>query len=197
MIKIGITGGIGSGKTLICEVFKILGSPIYYADDEAHYITDHDPEIRKSIISLTGEHIYAGNELKRQLLAEYIFNDKSLLKQVNRIIHPKVADHFNNWCIHHKHHPYIIQESAILLESDAVKYFDKIVTVSAPEPVRIKRVLSRKNMTPEKIKAILRNQWDEKEKIKRSDYIIINDNKQLVLPQVLHLHQVFLQLASE
>jgi dephospho-CoA kinase len=197
MIKIGITGGIGSGKSLICKVFTRFGIPIYYADDEAHYITDQDPEIRKKIIALTGEHIYSGNELNRQVLAAYIFNDKSLLEQVNRIIHPKVAAHFNDWCTHHTDHPYIIQESAILFESDAYKNFDKIVTVSAPEPIRIRRVLSRKNMTPGKIKAILRNQLDEKEKIDRSHYIVINDNTQLVIPQILHLHQIFLQISTE
>jgi len=196
MIKIGITGGIGSGKSLICEVFTRLGVPVYYADDEAHYITDHDPEIREKLISLTGDHVYSGTELNRQVLSAYIFNNKSLLEQVNQIIHPKVVTHFNYWCNHHADHPYIIQESAILFENDAYKYFDKIVTISAPEPIRIKRVLSRKNMTPEKIKAILRNQLDEKEKISRSHYIVINDNRQLVLPQILHLHQIFQQLSA-
>jgi len=196
MIKAGITGGIGSGKSMICRIFAMLNVPGYNADAEARILTDTDPEIRKGLITLAGDHLFQGKSLNRSLLAEYIFQDKSLLEKVNKLIHPRVAAHFADWCSKNADHPYIIQESAILFESGFYRLFDKIVTVSAPENLRIRRVVMRKGMTPEKIKVIIQNQMPEEEKIRRSDYTIINDGKMPVLPQVLKLHQLFISTGT-
>ena len=195
MIKVGITGGIGSGKSLICQVFSQLKVPVYYADIAAHLLSETDPEIRHGLITLLGGDIYNGRSMNKILMAELIFNDKSLLEKVNQIIHPMVTAHFNEWCANHAACQYVIEESAILFESNAYLAFDKIITVTAPEDIRIQRVISRKNMTLEKVKAIIKNQLPDKEKIMRSHYIIINDGKKLVIPQVLELHQSFITLS--
>jgi dephospho-CoA kinase len=190
MIKVGITGGIGSGKSLICKVFLCLGVPVYHADLEAKLLTNTDSGIRNQLTGLLGEDIYANGSLDRQKMAGLVFNNSGLLHNVNKIIHPRVAAHFQNWLKHHANQPYIIQESAILFESNTYRFFDKIVTVTSPEEIRIKRVISREGMTVETVRSIMQNQMPEEEKISRSHHVIINDENKLVLPQVLKLHAI-------
>jgi dephospho-CoA kinase len=192
VIKVAITGGIGCGKSIVCQVFSTLKVPIYYTDVAAGLLSETDTEIRQQLIALLGDHIYVGQSLNKPLMTELIFSNKWLLEKVNQIVHPKVAKHFQDWCTNHSHYPYVIEESALLFESNAYLAFDKIITVTAPEALRIQRVLSRKHMTLEKIKAIMENQWPEQEKIARSFRIIVNDGLQLVIPQVLQLHQLFM-----
>lgn len=189
---VGITGGIGSGKSLVCQVFSILQIPVYSSDDESRYISQSDPEIQSALVGLLGSEIYHNGILNRPLMAERIFKDAVLLDKVNRIIHPKVADHFKMWLKNHSNKPYVIQESAILFESNAYLFCDKKVTVTSPEPLRISRVIQRKNMSMEKIRAIMHHQIPETDKILRSDYMIVNDESQLLIPQILKLHQIFL-----
>jgi dephospho-CoA kinase len=188
MIKVGITGGIGSGKSLICQVFLKLGIPVYSADDAARYLMDHDSEIRKNIISVFGMEIYTGEKLNRSLLAEEIFKDPDLLASINRIVHPGVGDDFARWCAHYTHLPFVIQESAILFESNAFHFFDYVILVTAPEEIRIQRVLSRPGMNREKIVRIMQNQLPEDEKIVRSHFVIKNDGISLVLPSILSVY---------
>jgi dephospho-CoA kinase len=195
MIKVGITGGIGSGKSLICQVFSQLKVPVYYADFAAGLLSETDPEIRNGLVALLGDDIYTGRSLNKILMAELIFNNKSLLEKVNQIIHPRVKAHFSEWCANHVNFQYVIEESAILFESNAYLAFDKIITVTSPEDTRIQRIISRKNMSLEKILAIMKNQLPEKEIIMRSHYIIINDGTKLVIPQVLALHKSFITLS--
>jgi len=190
MIKVGITGGIGTGKSLICQVFSKLGVPVYFADIVARKLTLSDPEIRKELILLMGRDIYTGNQLNRTEMTQRIFNDPALLKQVEQIIHPRVFEHFKEWCIYHANYPYIIQESAILFESEAYLLFDRFVAVSAPMKLRISRVIKRKGMTMEMIRSIMRHQSPEEDKIKRAHYVLVNDEKRMLLPQILSLHQV-------
>jgi dephospho-CoA kinase len=192
MIKVGITGGIGSGKSLICQVFSRLDVPVYNADIESSILSETDPEIKKLLISLLGSNIYSGQSLNKLIMAELIFNDKSLLEKVNQIIHPRVAAHFNEWCAIHAGHRYVIEESALLFESNAYLAFNRIITVTSPEDIRIQRVIRRKNMSHEKIMAIIKNQLPEQEKIVRSHYVIINDDSTLIIPQVLQLHRSFI-----
>jgi dephospho-CoA kinase len=194
MIKVGITGGIGSGKSMVCRVFSMLGVPVYNADTAAGYLTETDPAIRDSLIALMGSDIYEGGLLNRSKMSALIFNDKPLLVKVNQIIHPVVASHFLLWCTQNEHHAYVIQESAILFESKAYLIFDKYVTVTSPEEIRIQRVISRKEMTLEKVRAIIQNQLPEQEKIVRSHYVVINDGLQPVLPQILQLHEKFMTI---
>jgi dephospho-CoA kinase len=191
MIKVGITGGIGSGKTVVCQVFLKLGAPVYFADVEAKLLSETDRGIRKDLKALLGKDIYSGRTLDRSKMSDLVFGNRILLDGVNRIIHPKVAMHFQAWCREHARFDYIIQESAILFESSAYLLFDKTVTVTAPEELRIQRTVSRKSMTLEKIKAIMQNQMPEHEKVARSHHVILNDGAKLILPQILKLHHAW------
>lgn len=188
MIKVGITGGIGSGKSIICQVFIRLGVPVYYADDAAKKLMEQDPDIRKALVSLLGENIYAGNSLDRPKMTGLIFNDPGLLLKVNRIVHPRVVDDFMKWCVLFEQLPYVIHESAILFENELHRLFDFIILVTAPEEVRFQRALQRKSMTAEKIKSIMKNQLQEKENIVRSHLVLNNDGKNLLLPEILNIH---------
>jgi dephospho-CoA kinase len=190
MIKVGITGGIGSGKSMICKVFLCLGVPVYHADIEAKVLMNTDSGIRNQLTDLLGEDIYTGDSLDRQKMAGLIFNNSGLLLHVNKIIHPRVTAHFQTWLTQHANQPYIIQESAILFESNTYRFFDKIVTVASPEEIRVKRVISREGMTVETVQSIMQNQMPEEDKISRSHHVIINDENKLVLPQILKLHAI-------
>lgn len=192
MIKIGITGGIGSGKSLICQMFSRLGVPVFYADIAGRILSETDPQIIRDLTRLLGSDIYIGKSLNRNLMSALLFNNKSLLNKVNQIIHPRVAANFNEWCADYLEYPYVLEESAILFESHANLNFDKIIMVAAPEDIRINRVMSRGNMTLEKIQAIIKNQLPEQEKIVRSHHVIVNDDTTLVIPQVLQLHQTLI-----
>lgn len=196
MIKVGVTGGIGSGKSIVCKVFSVLGASVYNADSEAKKLSDSHPEIRKQLIDLAGKEVYNGAVLNRPFLANLIFNNKELLMKVNRIIHPVVADHFNKWCHLRANVPYIIHESAILFESRLNEKMEKIIAVAAPSELRIRRVLSRKGMDLQRIEAIMKNQLPEKVITGMADYILINDDVTPVIPQVLKLHNIFLNLQT-
>ena len=188
MIKVGVTGGIGSGKSLICQVFSHLGVPVYSADEAAKNLMQYDPEIKKNLTGIFGGSIYEGEKLNRSKLAGLIFDNPQLLAKVNRIVHPGVAHDFGVWSSSFTSVPFVIQESAILFESNAYKLFDYIILVTAPEEIRIQRVLSRPAMTREKILKIIKNQLPEEEKIVRSHFVIKNDETTLILPLILSLY---------
>jgi dephospho-CoA kinase len=194
MIKIGLTGGIGSGKSVICQVFARLGVPVYYADTAARELSEADPEIRQKLTALLGSDAYTGTSLNRKKIASLIFGDKRLLASVNQIIHPKVAEDFTQWCLRQAHPAYVIQESAILFESMAYRMMDRYLTIYAPEEIRMERTLARRDMTIQKLQAIMQNQLPEQEKIRLSHHVIINDGLKPVLPQILNLHNLFLTL---
>jgi dephospho-CoA kinase len=191
MIKIGITGGIGSGKSLVCDIFRKLGISVYNADSRAKIITNESTEIRNALIAKFGKEIFKNNQLNRSLLAEIIFKDKTALEYVNSLIHPAVRIDFGNWCKQHETEPYVIEEAALHFESGAYKEMDKMITIYAPEDIRIKRVSSRDGLSPEQIKSRIKNQWPEEEKLQKSDFVIYNDEKHSVLEQVLKLHEIF------
>ena len=194
MIKVGLTGGIGSGKTIICRIFELLGAPVYYADIEAKNFYHHE-EIKQKMIRLLGSEIYVGDQLDRKKLADMIFRDKDLLASVNHIIHPHVADHFRRWCEENRHHNYVIQEAAILFESNAYKLMDICITVEAPADVRIERIMKRPGMTRSSAETIMENQFSTDAIISRSDFVILNDNNHLVIPQVLWIHKYLFERA--
>lgn len=194
MIRIGITGGLGSGKSHICGIFLRLKIPVYTADIESKKLTDTDPEIRHEITSAFGSELYTNNGVNRIRLAEIIFTDPSKLKKINAIIHPRVASHFKLWCMQHHNAPYVLHESAIILESGVFRNFEKVITVYSPDEMRLHRVLQRPNMTREKALAIMKNQLPDSEKIKQSDFIIYNDESRLVTPQVLAIHKKLLDI---
>jgi len=196
MLKVGITGGIGSGKSTVCQVFKLLGIPVYHADSEASILIDNDTEIRNQLINLFGDSIY-NDKLKRDIFAGIIFNDREALENVNKIVHPKVRSNFFKWAETHKDKKYILFEAAILFESGTYKLLDKIITVTAPEKLRIERVMVYKNYSRKILKNILKNQLPDKEKTKQAHYIIVNDGKTLILPQILNIHNRLLNIENK
>ena len=191
--KIGVTGGIGSGKTLICRIFMHLGIPVFKADEMSKFLLDNNRELRNELIRAFGNQIYKDSKIDRQHFASVIFSNKSKLDLANRIIHPFVGRFFREWVVEQKEVPYVIEEAAILFESGAYKMMDKVVMVSAPVDLRIQRVMERDGMDREAIEARMRFQADEEEKVKRADYVIVNDGNEMVLPQLLRIHNELIQ----
>ena len=188
MKVIGLTGGIGSGKTTIAKMFEEQGIPVYYADDEAKKLMNTSGEIRKKLISAFGEDSFLEGELNRAYLAEQVFNDPEKLKMINGIVHPEVDKHFKNW-ISGQESEIVIQENAILFESGKKDLFDVIITVTAPKELRIKRVVQRDQTTAEQVNARINNQMEEEEKIKNSDFVIENIDLEKSKKQVLQILQ--------
>ena len=172
---IGLTGGIGSGKTTIANYFMKSGVPVYIADDEARKIMQSD-EIIEEIKKTFGIDIFENGILNREKLAQIVFNDPEKLKLLNAIIHPAVKKHFRNWILNHKNAPFIIYEAAILFESGSYKDCDKIITVTAPMESRIQRVIHRDNSSREQVLKRINAQWNDDQRIAKSDYVIENDS---------------------
>lgn len=184
MQTIGITGGIGSGKSIIAQILKRLGYPVYVADTEASRLMDEDPHIRLELTKLYGEDIYQGLALNKARLAGTIFQDREALQKVNQLVHPRVLEDFHCWC-HHQITPLVFFESAILYEAKIDRFFDIVICVTAPEEVRIDRVSNRDHTTVEKVRERIQNQLDERKKSRQADFVIHNDNRQMVLEQIL------------
>ncbi len=183
-MKIGITGGIGSGKTTVCRLLQTMGYPVFNADISGKYICNTDIEVKKALIEHFSSAIYtASGELDRVRFASIIFNDPSLLLIANNIIHPAVFQAFNEW-VQIQSSPFVFIESAILLESILADKIDKIIVVTASESERISRVINRGGMTLEQIRARMQNQLSEKELLLKADYIIDNSDNKLIIPQV-------------
>jgi dephospho-CoA kinase len=170
---IGLTGGIGSGKSTIAGYFKELGVPVYIADEEAKKLMD-DPEIIQKVQSVFDENVLENNALNRKKIADLVFSAPEKLKELNAIIHPAVRQHFKNWLKLHQNEPFIIKEAAILFESGSYKDCDKIILVTAPEETRIQRVMSRDKVTKEQVLERIKNQWNDVKKIELSDFVIQN-----------------------
>ena len=184
---IGITGGIGSGKSLVSELFSSLGYPSYNSDKEAKrlYIT---PEIKKEVISIFGEGIYSGNVLNKAVLASKAFSNKILLEKLNQLIHPAVGVHFQNW-LEEQDSNLVFKEAAVLIESGAYKSCNVILTVSAPESLRIARVMSRDGVSETEVKARMDKQLSDKEREYYADWVILNDETNSVIKQVMKIRE--------
>ena len=185
---IGLTGGIGSGKTTVATMFSELGVPVYIADIEAKKLSNRSKVIRRKLIELLGQEAYIDNRLNRTFVAEKIFNDEELLKAVNAIIHPKVASHFKRW-LKKQQGPYVIKEAAILFENGGYKQCDKTILIVAPKAVRIERLLSRDQSSKAEIEARMSNQWSDSEKKKLADIIIENITLEATRKRVLEVHK--------
>ncbi len=192
---VGLTGGIGSGKTTVAQMFGQLGIPVYNADDEAKGLMKRSKVIRRKLIDLFGEKAYLDNDLNRPYLAERIFNDKSLLEQMNAIVHPKVGTHFRRWA-NRQISPYVIKEAAILFESGSYKDCDLIITVRAPIELRINRVISRDNTSRARVNSILKNQWDDNRREALSHFVINNEKLENTREQVERIHRKILEKIS-
>jgi dephospho-CoA kinase len=192
-LQIGVTGGIGSGKSLVCKIFHQLGAPIYDADSHAKELMTTDGILITDIKKEFGDLSYhSDGSLNRVFLADHVFNDQKKLEALNKLVHPRVAMDYQRWVHQHKDLSYVIKEAALLYEAGSYMSLDKIVVVDAPVELRIERVLKRdSHRTVEQIKGIVEKQMPEGEKLKRADFIIVNDETQPVIPQVLKLHRMF------
>jgi dephospho-CoA kinase len=187
MKKVAITGGIGSGKSTVCDVLRVLGVPVFHADAEAKLLYSL-PAVRNAVIAAFGEGMYVGDVVDRQALAERVFHDPEALARLNSILHPAVRERFRTWAAEHQA-PYVVMEAAILAETGGAKAFDHVVVVSAPEEVRLARVMKRDGLEEEAVRSRMRNQATEEERLRIADTVIINDDRTLVIPQVLDLHR--------
>ena len=187
MLKIGITGGIGSGKSTVCRVFSVMGIPVFEADKVAKRLMVTDPEIHEKLVRLFGSAVYLPDQtIDRKFLAEIVFKDPSLLAQLNGIIHPVVRKTFFDWC-EKQQSTYIIHEAAILFESGFYKMMDITITVVTSENERIQRVMKRDCITLELVKERIKNQWSDEERIKLADFVIGNNDDQLIIPQIIEI----------
>lgn len=185
--KLGITGGIGSGKTSVCKVFDILGIPVFSADREAREIMEKEDAIRSKLNSIAGKDLYTSGSLNRIELAAIIFNDSAILGKVNSLVHPAVFDHFRKWTMN-QITPYVIMEAAILFESGASEVVDRIATVVAPVEQRMERVVRRNKLSRQQVQQRINNQMDDDTRIKLSDYIIYNSENDMIIPAILKIH---------
>ena len=194
MIIVGLTGGIGSGKTTVAKQFNLLGVPVYIADEEAKKLMIRSKIIKRKLTQLFGEKAYIKNELNKPFIADIIFNDKAYLEMMNSIIHPRVAKHFEKWVLK-QNAPYVIKEVAILFENGGDKMCDYVITVTASKSLRVKRLLKRDNTSKEKIEAIMKNQWTDEDKVKKSDFVIDNTTLENMNKQVRKIHNQILKKA--
>lgn len=192
MIIVGLTGGIGSGKTTVAKQFKALGVSVYIADNEAKKLIKKSKIIKRKLIQLFGDKAYLNDKLNKVYIADIIFNDKEYLEKMNAIIHPRVARHFEKWVLK-QDSPYVIKEVAILFENEGYKLCDYVITVTTPTKLRIERILKRDNTTKEKINAIMKNQWPDEKKVRFSDFIIENIELENTKIQVNKIHKLLLQ----
>ncbi|NJI74426.1 dephospho-CoA kinase [Sphingobacterium kitahiroshimense] len=189
-IKVGIAGGIGSGKTIICHVFKVLGIPVYNADLEAKLIMNKSDQVRLAVMQEFGDEAYSNGLLNRAFLAAQVFNDAAKLAQLNRIVHPAVIQAAEDWA-DAQTAPYSLKEASILFESGSYKKVDYSILVTAPIEIRIARVMERDQVTREQVLARMNNQMSDEEKTKLADFVIINDGITPIIPQVMALHHQF------
>lgn len=186
-IKIGITGGIGSGKSVVSRLLEIMEVPVYIADTESKRLTNTDPCIRKELSALLGEEVYKDGALNKPLLAAYLFGDAEHAAQVNGIIHPRVKKDFRQWTEERDGLPWVAMESAILIESGFVAEVDVVVMVYAPLETRIERAMRRDSATHELVMKRIRSQMSDEEKRRQADFVIVNDDDTPLIPQVMEI----------
>ncbi|OQX81170.1 MAG: dephospho-CoA kinase [Bacteroidetes bacterium 4484_249] len=187
-IKVGLTGNIGSGKSVVAEIFRILGVPVYHADLEAKKFLDNK-NVQLEIKKRFGSAVFDNNLINRKKLAEIVFKNPEALSFLNSLIHPLVRQDLQLWIEKHSGFAYVVYEAAILFESGFYKNFDKIITVTSPLELSIKRVMKRDGIKREDVQIRIKNQWEQDKKIELSDFIINNDESQLILPQVLKINK--------
>jgi dephospho-CoA kinase len=194
MLKIGLTGGMGSGKTTVSQIFASLNIPVFYADDVAKTIMNEDAGLKQNIINLFGSESYTNNSLNRKYIADIVFHDAFKLEQLNAIVHPVTIAAANKW-MNEQIAVYSIKEAALMFESAAAANLDYVIGVYAPQALRLQRVMQRDNTKRDDVLARMNNQIDETIKMKLCDFVIINDEQSAVLPQVLALHKKLLDIA--
>lgn len=199
MLRIGLTGGLGSGKSTVARIFELLGVPVYFADSAAKRLMESDAFIRNSIIELLGAQSYDGGRLNRLFIADKIFKSPELTAAINSIVHPRTISEADNWMLQQEASgkPYAIKEAALIFESGSQQFLDKVIGVKAPEHLRMERVKSRDGITENQIKERMSRQMDEERKMQLCDFIILNDETTLLIPQVLALHETLKALCLQ
>ena len=188
MLKIGLTGGIGSGKSTVARIFEVLGIPVYYADEAAKRIMNDNEALKAQIIAAFGDAAYTGGTLNRPYLAAAVFPDKEKLEQLNALVHPATIADGEQW-MQQQSTPYAVKEAALIFETGTQRYLDYVIGVYAPTSLRMLRAMKRDQSPKEKVEAIMSRQLDESIKMKLCDFVITNDEQQAVLPQVMKLHE--------
>lgn len=196
MLRIGITGGIGSGKSTVAKVFETLGIPVYYADEAAKRMLDENESLKKEIANHFGEAVLSNGEVDRKLLANLVFNDDEKLSLLNALVHPMAIEDANAW-FSKQSGPYALKEAALLFESGATAHLDYVIGVQSPRALRIKRVMDRNQLTKEEVEKRISKQLQEDIKMKLCDYVITNNEQELIIPQVLELDNKFRELANK
>jgi len=194
MIKVGITGGIGSGKTSVCRIFELFDIPVYYADARAKWLMHHNQKLKREIQDLFGSDIYKEDGLDRKKLAGIVFNDKTALSQLNALVHPAVAEDTKAWFEDQSNAPFALKEAALIFEVGGEKSLDKVITVFAPQETRLDRVTKRDQTDRKAILARMKNQMNEMDKIAKSDYVIINDGNHSLINQAVTLYHELSEL---
>jgi dephospho-CoA kinase len=195
MLKIGLTGGIGSGKTTVAQIFEVLAIPVYYADEAARELMNRDPELKNQIISAFGNEVFKEGKLDRTYLGNLVFGDTQKLALLNALVHPVTIRDADSW-MRRQTSPYAIKEAALIFEGGLEKYFDYIIGVKAPVNLRLERVIKRDQTSSENVLQRMDQQMNEEEKMSRCDFVIDNDGDQAILPQVLALHETLLAKAE-
>lgn len=192
MIRVGLTGGIGSGKTTVARIFEVLGIPVYYADDAAKRIMNEDEDLKQLLIKSFGAGTYDDRGLNRAYLSSIVFNDPAQLTQLNSLVHPATIADADSW-LKKQTAPYSIKEAALLFEADARRHLDYVIGVQAPLELRLQRTMQRDHITEEAVRLRMDKQMDEAEKMKRCDVVVHNDEHQLLIPQVMRIHETMLE----
>jgi dephospho-CoA kinase len=197
MFRVGLTGGIGSGKSTVARIFEVLGIPVYYSDQAARTIMNEDPDLRQQIILHFGEASYLNGQLNRPYIAAQVFSDKPKLELLNSLVHPATIRAAEKWMQQYAGKvPYAIKEAALVFESNAAQYVDFVIGVFAPAPLRVLRTMHRDKVTREEVLTRMRNQIDEDIKMRLCDAVIVNDDQKAVLPQVQALHEQLIKTAE-
>ncbi len=192
MLKIGLTGGIGSGKTTVARIFEVLGIPVYYADNAAKKLMNEDENLKQQVIKHFGTESYIDGKLNTSFLAEVVFSDPQKTLLINSIIHPATLADSEKW-FQKQFCPYAIKEAALIFEANAQKNLDLVIGVSSPLEVRIQRVIKRDSLTKEAVEKRMQHQMDERKKMEQCDFIINNNDVELLIPQVISIHEKLLQ----
>src|SRR6187401_256282 len=196
VLKIGLTGGIGSGKSTVAQIFEVLGIPVYYADISAKRLMNEDADLRSAITNIFGEQAYINNILDRKYISSIVFSDPAKLQQLNALVHPATKKNSDAW-MREQTSPYAIHEAALIFEAKVSDRLDLVIGVSSPIELRIKRAMGRDKVSREEVLKRMEQQLDEEVKMSKCDFVLINDEQHLLIPQVLKLHEKLVGLSKQ
>ena len=194
-LKVGLTGGIGSGKSMVARIFEVFGIPVYYADEAARQLQNNDPELKRGIIGIFGPQAYREGKLDRKYISGLVFQDKGKLDQLNALVHPATIHDAGRW-MKQQTAPYAIKEAALIFESGSQRDLDYVIGVTAPESLRIKRTMQRDSISSEEVMKRMENQLQDRIKMRLCDFVIHNDEHELLIPQVLGIHEKLMTLTK-